>query len=454
MRCNPSRWLWGLIPIAMLSWGTYYRERPHVEADLTQRALEALRTAGQPWAKVTLTGRDAVITGRAKKDGEPKAALDAVRSVWGIRTVQLKTDLTGVAAAPEGIGPRAAAGHDAGTDTHKAKQEAERKAKGDAEAAARAAKHEAESAAGLKAQEEAKAKERAEAEHKVKQEAEARKAEAESARKAKEHAETQAALRAKEQTEAALKAQHEAEAALKAQEAEAAAALKAKDEEEAAARRRAEMDAAAAARKAHEESEARKAREAVEQKAKAEAEAAAALKAEQDVEAQRKAEADAAAAQKAKQEADMAAEAKADAEAEAKKRAEAEQARKTTAETQACEKRLTTAAAEGVILFKRASADIDPKSSITIARLAEIIKRCPGARVEVEGHTDNEGEPDRNQRLSERRARAVVSSLALAGVAGDRLSAVGYGATRPVAPNDTAQGMARNRRIEFKVFSD
>ncbi|MCC7250729.1 MAG: OmpA family protein [Hyphomicrobium sp.] len=147
----------------------------------------------------------------------------------------------------------------------------------------------------------------------------------------------------------------------------------------------------------------------------------------------------------------MAAEAKADAEAQAAAEA---RARKTTAETEACERRLMAATAEGVILFSRASADIDRKSSTTIARLAEIIKACPGARVEVEGHTDSEGTDERNQRLSERRARAVVNSLARAGVAGDRLSAVGYGAGRPVASNDTPEGMARNRRIEFKVFTD
>jgi OOP family OmpA-OmpF porin len=107
-----------------------------------------------------------------------------------------------------------------------------------------------------------------------------------------------------------------------------------------------------------------------------------------------------------------------------------------------------------VILFDRAKADIDPKSSLTIARLAEIIKSCPGTRVEVAGHTDNEGEPDRNQRLSDRRARAVVRSLEYAGVPADRLSAVGFGAERPVADNGTAKGMARNRRIEFRAYTD
>ena len=358
MRCNPSRWLWGLIPIAMLSWGTYYRERPNVEADLTVRSLEALSAAGQPWAKVEVTGRDAIITGRANKDGEPKAALDAVRGVWGIRTVQLKTDLSETPPPPVAIGPQALPAE----------------AKADAEAAALKAKEDEAAAAKAKAEADA-----AEAEAKAKADAEA-------------------------------------------------AALKAKEDEEAAAKAKAEAEAAEAAAKA-----------------KAEAEEAA-LKAKQDAEA--------AAAQKAKQEADMEAEAKADAERQKAEAAAKAKPRETSDETRACEKRLATAAEQGVILFARAKSDIDPKSSLTIARLAEIVKNCPGMRVEVEGHTDSEGEPDRNQRLSERRARAVVRSLIYAGVPEDRLNSVGHGATQPVASNDTKKGMARNRRIEFKVFKD
>ena len=198
--------------------------------------------------------------------------------------------------------------------------------------------------------------------------------------------------------------------------------------------------------------------EAEAQKAKEEAEAAAKLKAEQDAAAEAQREAEALAAQKAKQEADMEAEAKADAEAkaaaEAKAVEEAAAQRKTTPETVACEKRLEEAASEDVILFRRASADIEAKSSAAIAKLSEIIKRCPGARVEIEGFTDSEGTDERNQKLSERRAKAVVNSLVRAGVAESQLSAVGYGASRPVASNDTAKGKARNRRIEFKVFTD
>jgi OOP family OmpA-OmpF porin len=450
MRCNPSRWLWGLIPIAMLGWATYYRERPNVEADLAVRATEALRKAGQPWAKVSMDGREATITGRAQKDGEPKAALDAVRAVWGIRTVQLKTDLAGSGAvAVERIGPPV--DEEALRKAREAEAAAALKAKQDAEAeAARRAREQAEAEAARKAQEEAeaaalRAKQEAEAEAARKAQEEA---EAAAARKAEEEAEAQAtreteaaveaaARRAREQTEEALRAQREAEEALKAQEAEAAA-LKAKEEAEAA--RKAEEEAEAA-RRAQEEAEALKAKE--------EAEAEAARKAEEEAESARRAQEEAEAL-KAKEEAEAEAARKAQEEADAEARA----ARKTTDETRACEKRLADAAAEGVILFARAKADIDSKSSLTLARLAEIIKACPGSRVEVEGHTDSEGTDERNQRLSERRARAVINSLVRAGVPEERLSAVGYGASRPVASNDTPEGMARNRRIEFRVFTD
>uniref|UniRef100_UPI0025EADF0E OmpA family protein n=1 Tax=uncultured Hyphomicrobium sp. TaxID=194373 RepID=UPI0025EADF0E len=209
-----------------------------------------------------------------------------------------------------------------------------------------------------------------------------------------------------------------------------------------------------AALKAEQEEAARRAKQAQEaaaaEQAKQEAERAAEAKAKADADAKAKAAADA----KAKADADAKAKAAAEVSKAVAAAEEARKNRKTTDHTRACEERLTAAAQDGVILFKRAKADIDPGSSLTIARLAEIIKSCPGARVEVSGHTDNEGEPDRNQRLSDRRARAVVKSLVYAGVPVDRLSAVGFGAERPVADNSTPEGMARNRRIEFRVFTD
>lgn len=176
-----------------------------------------------------------------------------------------------------------------------------------------------------------------------------------------------------------------------------------------------------------------------EAKAKAEAER---LKAEADARA--RADADRLRAEQ---------EARQRAEAEARQRQEAERQRAPAQRTAAlaqCQEELRDAARDG-INFKRASAEIERRSFSTLNRLADVTMRCPDARVEIEGHTDTDGTPERNQRLSERRAQSVLDYLVRAGVAAEKLSAVGYGETRNVAPNDTAQNRALNRRIEFTV---
>lgn len=116
-----------------------------------------------------------------------------------------------------------------------------------------------------------------------------------------------------------------------------------------------------------------------------------------------------------------------------------------------CQTALSRAVREGVINFTRASFDLDPGSFPTLNRLAEAANRCPTMVVEIEGHTDSEGTPERNQRLSDRRATAVREYLIRAGVDPGRLVAIGYGQDKNIAPNDTADGRARNRRIEFIV---
>jgi OOP family OmpA-OmpF porin len=124
------------------------------------------------------------------------------------------------------------------------------------------------------------------------------------------------------------------------------------------------------------------------------------------------------------------------------------------AEVSRCQKLLSTAAKSGIIKFRRASTDLDRASFATLDELAQIANACPDLRIEIEGHTDAEGTPQRNKRLSERRARSVVDYLKKAGVPADRLTAAGYGETRPVAPNDTIENRAKNRRIEFAVTAN
>jgi len=103
------------------------------------------------------------------------------------------------------------------------------------------------------------------------------------------------------------------------------------------------------------------------------------------------------------------------------------------------------------VRFETSRADINPDSASLLDRLVETALRCPSASIEVAGHTDGDGDDSFNQALSEKRAQAVVDYLARAGVSADRLTAVGYGRTQPVGGNDTQEGKAQNRRIEFLV---
>jgi OOP family OmpA-OmpF porin len=119
--------------------------------------------------------------------------------------------------------------------------------------------------------------------------------------------------------------------------------------------------------------------------------------------------------------------------------------------SQPCADALASAVKAGTILFRLGSADLDPSSVPTLDRLARAAQSCPGMRIEVGGHASAEGGEAVNRRLSLRRAQAVVSYLVNAGVDRQRLESAGYGATRPIMPNDTEAHMAKNRRIEFMV---
>ncbi len=103
------------------------------------------------------------------------------------------------------------------------------------------------------------------------------------------------------------------------------------------------------------------------------------------------------------------------------------------------------------IRFESGRATIDQDSRGLLDRLIQTALRCPTANIEVAGHTDSDGDNAANMALSEKRAQAVADYLVLAGLPKDRLKAVGYGSTQPVAPNDTDEGKAKNRRIDFVV---
>ncbi|MEW6430084.1 MAG: OmpA family protein [Myxococcota bacterium] len=87
-----------------------------------------------------------------------------------------------------------------------------------------------------------------------------------------------------------------------------------------------------------------------------------------------------------------------------------------------------------------------------LAQVVDAIIKNGVKRVRVEGHTDNRGKKDANQKLSEDRARAVADYLIAQGIEAQRIESVGYGDSKPVAPNLTARGRELNRRVEFIVL--
>jgi OmpA-OmpF porin, OOP family len=102
------------------------------------------------------------------------------------------------------------------------------------------------------------------------------------------------------------------------------------------------------------------------------------------------------------------------------------------------------------ILFDTDKTDIKPESATAIAEIAKFLKQDAGVKLYVVGHTDNVGIYDYNIGLSQRRAAAVVAELtAKHGISAARLKPAGSGPLAPVAPNDTEEGRAKNRRVEL-----
>lgn len=103
------------------------------------------------------------------------------------------------------------------------------------------------------------------------------------------------------------------------------------------------------------------------------------------------------------------------------------------------------------IPFATGTATLGDGASAILDKVAEALTQYPSVKVTVEGHTDNTGNAAANQRLSEARAQSAMKYLADKGIAADRMTAVGYGQTRPVADNATDEGKAQNRRVVFST---
>jgi len=101
--------------------------------------------------------------------------------------------------------------------------------------------------------------------------------------------------------------------------------------------------------------------------------------------------------------------------------------------------------------FEPGRAVIDPDSTGLLDRVTETAMSCPAANIEIAGHTDADGNDSFNQQLSEKRAQAVANYLVQAGLPAERFTSTGYGSMQPLGGNDTEEGKAQNRRIEFLV---
>ncbi|QJD80192.1 OmpA family protein [Spirosoma rhododendri] len=104
------------------------------------------------------------------------------------------------------------------------------------------------------------------------------------------------------------------------------------------------------------------------------------------------------------------------------------------------------------LFFETGRYDLADKSRTELDRLAQFLKSTPAVAVEISGHTDDRGDAAANLLLSKKRAQAVVTYLTQAGISPERIRAVGYGKTRPLAPNTTDDNRQLNRRIEWRVL--
>jgi len=103
------------------------------------------------------------------------------------------------------------------------------------------------------------------------------------------------------------------------------------------------------------------------------------------------------------------------------------------------------------VLFAKGDVTIAPESMATLQRVAGFAKRAGGLSIEVQGHTDSEGDPVRNRELSQRRAESVLEALVSMGVPRADLSAVGYGESQPIVDQNGAEIPERSRRVVFAV---
>lgn len=105
------------------------------------------------------------------------------------------------------------------------------------------------------------------------------------------------------------------------------------------------------------------------------------------------------------------------------------------------------------IFFATSESEVLPQSYNELRRLQELMEANPAMKIELRGHTDNQGTVEFNLRLSEERAKSVADYLVEHGIDRRRISFTGYGKSQPVDTNDTLEGRRRNRRVEYRILS-
>jgi len=103
------------------------------------------------------------------------------------------------------------------------------------------------------------------------------------------------------------------------------------------------------------------------------------------------------------------------------------------------------------VKFETGKAVLKSESSKILTDIADILTRYPYYNLRIEGHTDSQGKDEANMLLSEKRAQSCADFLTAKGIAKTRFLAKGFGETKPVADNKTANGRTQNRRVEFEL---
>ena len=106
------------------------------------------------------------------------------------------------------------------------------------------------------------------------------------------------------------------------------------------------------------------------------------------------------------------------------------------------------------ILFEFSKSDLSNAAKMNLDKLVNVMNQYPNTNIEVQGHTDSRGTDEYNMGLSERRANTVADYLKMKGINGNRITTKGFGESAPAYSNDTVEGQAQNRRVEFIITAN